>query len=67
MSNNTSDEVFQYTGSETVPKNVTIVHFHCSVVNLEDETFSVCTKLREVVLNNGLQTIGAGAFNGLNH
>jgi len=64
MSSNTADEVFQYTGSETVPKDVTIVHFHCNVVNLKILTFRECTKLKEVVLNinNGLQTIGSLAF-----
>ena len=51
MSNNTSDEVF-------------IVHFHCSVTDIEDNGFEGCTELREVVLNDGLQTSGAGAFNG---
>ena len=62
MSNNTSDEVFQYTGSETIPKDVTIVHFHSSVVDVEDEAFRKCTQLKVVLLNSGLQTIGAGAF-----
>jgi len=58
------DEIFQYTGRETVPKDVTIVHFHCSVVGVEARTFRECTKLKEVVLNSGLQTIGQGAFLG---
>jgi len=64
MSSSTSDEVFQYTGSETVPKDVTIVHFHCSVVDVEAQTFRDCTKLKEVELNNGLRTIGRCVFLG---
>jgi len=64
-SNNTSDEVFLYTGSETIPKDVAIVNFHCSVVGVEAQTFRECTKLKEIVLNSEfqLQTIGRCAFN----
>jgi len=63
MSSNNTPNVFQYTGSETVPaKYVRVVHFDCSVVGVEARTFRECTKLKEVVLNEGLQTIGAGAF-----
>ena len=61
-SSSTSDEVFQYTGSETIPKDVTVVNFDCSVVDVEDQTFSECTQLKEVAINNGLQTIGIEAF-----
>jgi len=67
-SSNTSDEVFQYTGSETVPKDVTAVNFDCSVVGIEDiaydqpSAFQHCVELKELVLNNGLQTIGLRAF-----
>jgi len=38
-SNKLDDEVFQYTGSETIPKDVTIVHFHPSVVGIEDVAY----------------------------
>ena len=38
-SSSTSDEVFQYTGSETIPKDVIIVHFSCGVVGVEARTF----------------------------
>ena len=65
MSSNTlDDDVFQYTGRETVPKDATIVHFHCSITDVENQTFRECThmKVKEIVLNNGLQTIGQSAF-----
>lgn len=62
MPSNKSDEIFQYTGRETVPKDVTIVHFHCNVTSIDVETFYECSKLKEVVLNNGLQTVGKKAF-----
>lgn len=72
MSSNTSDEIFQYTGSEIIPNDVTTVHFHCNVVAIEAQTFRDCNfdakvfydgvNLREVLLNNGLQSIGDGAF-----
>ena len=57
MSSNTSDEAFQYTGRETVPKDVTIVHFHQCVTELDNRVFEECNDLREVVLNNGLKRI----------
>ena len=62
MSSNKSDEIFQYTGRETIPKDVTIVHFHCNVTSIDVETFYECSKLKVVVLNNGLQTVGMRAF-----
>jgi len=59
----TSDEVFEYTGKgQTVPKDVVSVRFHPSVVEIEVEAFKNCTKLQEVVLNVGLEQIGQSAF-----
>ena len=45
-----------------VPKNVRIVRFHPSVIEVEDNAFSYCRQLREVVLNDRLQKIGKLAF-----
>ena len=59
-----ADEVvFEYTGKgSSVPKGVTIVRFHPSVVEIEYEAFCDCTKLRKVDFNGGLQKIGVRAF-----
>ena len=64
MSSNTSDdEVFEYTGNgQHVPKDVVSVRFHPSVNEADDMAFYNCSNLREVVLNEGLQTIGRNAF-----
>ena len=64
MSNNTSnDEVFEYMGrGQNVPKDVVRVRFHPSVVKVDDYAFCECHKLKEVVLNGGLQRIGERAF-----
>ena len=66
MSNsiNESAEVeFEYTGEGcVVPKDVTILRFHPSVVEVESHAFQFCNKLREVIFNNGLQKIGTYAF-----
>ena len=62
MSSNTS-EIFEYTGSgQHVPKDVVRVRFHPSVVEVPDAAFLNCRSLREVVLNEGLVTIGCRAF-----
>ena len=56
MSSNTSDEIFQYSGRENVPKDVTIVHFHSSVFlikKIDDHAFQGCSDLREIALNEG--------------
>ena len=47
-----------YIGQEKVPKNVTHVRFHPSVVDVDRETFEECYELKEVVLNDGLREIG---------
>ena len=60
-----SDEgVFEYTGEGcVVPKNVTIVRFHSSVVvEVDSEAFRCCKQLSEVVFSDGLQKIGDYAF-----
>ena len=45
-----------------VPKGVTIVRFHPSIIEVEDRAFIYCKQLIEVVFNDGLQKIGIGAF-----
>ena len=35
-----------------------------TLFEIEEQTFMGCTNLRQVVLNEGLQKIGRGAFNG---
>ena len=64
MSGNTSNEVFEYTGKngQSVPKNVVSVRFHPSVVKTEDRVFQFHFKLKEVVLNEGLQKIDKKSF-----
>ena len=81
MSNNNdiSAEVeFEYTGKGCViPKNVTIVRFHPSVIEVEDNASvegdrynrllerklgPIERKLREVIFNDGLKKIGRRAF-----
>ena len=63
--NNDADTevVFDYTGEEcVVPKDVTIVRFHPSVIEVENEAFRLCRRLSEVIFNEGLRKIGAYAF-----
>jgi len=61
---NTSHKVlFEYTGNgQVVPKDVVRVQFHPSVIKVDDKAFHKCSKLREVILNEGLQYIGQDAF-----
>jgi len=61
-----SDFVFVYTGEGNVPKNVVLVHFDSSVVRIRNKSFSNCKQLKEVVLNEGLKSIGRSAFAGCN-
>jgi len=56
-----SDVVFEYTG-QRVPRDVVNVRFHPGVVKVENNAFSFCSHLREVILNEGLKEIGSGAF-----
>mmetsp|Transcript_24153 Transcript_24153/g.41352 ORF Transcript_24153/g.41352 Transcript_24153/m.41352 type:complete len:365 (+) Transcript_24153:97-1191(+) len=54
--------MFEYTGKEEVPKDVTAVRVcHC-VSEIDDEAFFGCLSLREVVLNEGLRRIGKRSF-----
>ena len=66
MSNNndaSTEMVVEYTGEGcAVPKNVTIVRFHPTVVEVEYEAFQYCNKLREVIFHEGQQKIGDAAF-----
>ncbi|KAL7524645.1 hypothetical protein ACHAXR_001799 [Thalassiosira sp. AJA248-18] len=55
-------DYFEYTGRETVPRNVTKVVFHPSVTEIPNEAFHDCNQLKVVVLNEGLQKIGQDAF-----
>ena len=58
-----AEVVFEYTGKGcSVPKNVTIVRFHPSVVYVDSESFRNCEQLREVVLNEKLQKFGEAAI-----
>ena len=53
----------RYTGEGcVVPKCVTIVRFHPSVIEVEYEAFGSCSGLKEVVFNDGLQKIGQATF-----
>ena len=55
---------FEYTGKDrfVVPKNVTSVRFHPSVIEVENEAFEKCNNLKGVILNEGLQKIGLWSF-----
>ena len=61
-----SNEVeFEYTGKEEkrdIPKDVTIVRFHSSVMEVGDRVFEDCKQLKDVVLNEGLKKIGFRSF-----
>jgi len=58
-------EEFVYTGrGQTVPKDVVRVRFDPSVTEVEEDAFIECTRLREIVFNEGLKKIGIGAFCG---
>jgi len=58
-----AESVFVYTGPGCfVPKDVVRAQFDASVVEVSIHAFFNCTKLREVVLNDGLQKIVRGAF-----
>ena len=67
MSNNNINESaeveFEYTGKGcVVPKAVTIIRFHPSVIEVEIDAFKECRELRKVTLNDVLQKIGVQAF-----
>ena len=58
-----AEVIFEYTGEGcAVPKDVTIVRFHPSVIEVENEAFQRCYNLKEVILHEGLQKIGWRAF-----
>ena len=59
-----AEVVFEYTGKGccSVPRNVTIVRFHPSVAEVEEEAFMNCKQLRVVIFNDGLKKIGTCAF-----
>lgn len=60
-----SKVVFEYMGidfQEDVPKDVTHVQFHPKTFDTDVYAFMERTKLREVVLNEGLQVINNGTF-----
>ena len=63
-----AEVVFEYTGKGcVVPKDVTIVRFHLSVIEVEDGAFRDCKQLREVIFNDGLQKIGGLHFIAAHH
>ena len=61
-----SNEVeFEYTGIEVeweVPKYVTHVRFRSSIIGISPCVFKECRQLKEVILNEGLETIGTESF-----
>ena len=62
-SDSSAESVFVYTGRGcSVPIDVVRVQFDASVVEVFNDALYDCRKLREVVLNEGLQKIGGGAF-----
>ena len=54
--------VFLYTKGVSVPRNVTRVRIHHSVLHIPLHAFSGCTTLVEVELHAGLRMIGEMAF-----
>ena len=54
--------ITNYKGKEPVPKDVTFVGLHPSVIEICKEAFKDCRKLRHVVLNEGLLSIRKDAF-----
>lgn len=55
--------VFEYTGQPRhAPRDVVSARFHSSVVEVGSHAFFGCNRLMEVVLNEGLQTIGSMTF-----
>ena len=60
-----SNNEFEYTGKGcAVPKYVTRVRFHPSVIEVENRAFQYCKQLKGVVFNVGLKKIGQCAFQG---
>jgi hypothetical protein len=57
-----AEVMFEYTEECVVPNDVTIVRFHPSVIEVEFCAFNDCNILKKVILNDGLQKIGAQAF-----
>ena len=57
-----SNNEFEYMGGCVVPKDVTSVRFHPSVIEIGNGAFQDCSELREVVFNDGLQKIDDRAF-----
>jgi len=67
MNNNDDDVMFEYTGGDTGKEyrgdwDITHVQCHPSITDISNKAFESCSKLREVVLNEGLQKIGYQAF-----
>jgi len=64
MNSDSEEVIFEYKGYEEVPVNVTKVLCHQSITMIKACSFSYYTKLREVVLNEGIVQIGKQAFKG---
>ena len=63
--NDAAELLFEYTGKGcAVPHDVTIVRFHPSVIEVEEEAFHDCNNLREVVFRGVPREIGFHAFFG---
>ena len=61
---NSEEVIFEYKGYEEVPVNVTKVLCHQSITKIKACSFENCTKLREIVLTDGIVQIGKQAFSG---
>jgi len=62
ISSEHSEEVYEYTGGLSVPRDVVGIKFHSDVTSVADGAFQGCHNLREVVFNEGLRFIGKNAF-----
>jgi len=58
----TADEVYMYTGSGQVPKDVVKVQIHSSITDIPASTFHNCKELKKISFNEGLMKIGSSAF-----
>jgi len=62
ISSEHSDEVYEYKGGLSVPRDVVSVQFHPDVTSVDDCAFQYCRNLKDVVFNEGLRSIGKNSF-----